>query len=153
MNPGVLIRCVRLFGAIAISALLSSSALGQAAARPDRGTMPNRSYSVSDIENVSLKNGNANISIDLASLPPIAGGKLSWTVKAEYNSKTWDVTRRQQNDDPLDWHPYVVDTPQVSDRGGWTIGGIYRMYFRNSNEDFWRLSYNGNSGLPQWEQD
>jgi YD repeat-containing protein len=153
MNPLILSRSVRLIAAIAIVAFVCVSALGQAAARPDRGAMPNRSYSVSDIENVSLKNGNVNVSIDLAGLPPIAGGKLSWMVKAEYNGKTWDVTRRQQNDDPLDWHPYVVDTPQVSDRGGWTIGGIYRMYFRNSNEDFWRLSYNGNSGLPQWEQD
>ncbi|MGZ5530180.1 MAG: hypothetical protein ACXWJB_16000, partial [Limisphaerales bacterium] len=114
--------------------------------------MPNRTYSVSDIESVSLKNGNVNVSIDLAGLPPIAGGKLSWLIKAEYNGKLWDVTRSQQNYDPLNWQPYIIDTPQLSDLSGWRIGGIYQIYFRNSNEDFERLQYNDNSGLPYWEQ-
>jgi len=47
------------------------------AARPDRGTRPNGSYPISDIENISLQNGNVNLTILLASMPPIAGGKLS----------------------------------------------------------------------------
>jgi hypothetical protein len=54
--------------AFVLSLLLSGSALAQsekAAARPDRGTMPNGSYSVSDIENISLQNGNVNLSIPL----------------------------------------------------------------------------------------
>src|ERR1044072_6595741 len=66
------------------------------AARPDRGTRPNGSYSVSDVENISLQNGNLNLNIPLASLPPIAGGKLSWSLNAHYNSKVWDVSRTQQ---------------------------------------------------------
>ncbi len=69
---------------------LSTLAVAQQAdpaARPDRGTRPVGSYSVSDIENINLVNGNVNLSIPLASLPPIAGGKLSWTVNARYNSK------------------------------------------------------------------
>ena len=65
----------------------------QEAARPARGMMPNGSFSVSDIENINLLNGNVNLNIPLASLPPIAGGKLSWTVSAQYNSKIWNVTR------------------------------------------------------------
>src|SRR4051812_40592548 len=66
------------------------------AARPDRGTMPNGSYAVSDIENISLQNGNVNLNIPLAGLPPIAGGKLSWGVYAQYNSKIWDVVRTEK---------------------------------------------------------
>jgi hypothetical protein len=69
--------------------LLVSAGLvaAQEASRPDRGVMPNGSYSISDIENINVLNGNVNIRIPLASLPPIAGGKLSWTITAQYNSK------------------------------------------------------------------
>jgi RHS repeat-associated protein len=129
----------------------SSIALGQEAARPDRGTMPNRTYSVTDVENISLQNGNVNLSIPLASLPPIAGGKLSWTVSAHYNSKLWNVTREQANAEQLTWAPYNFNTPQISDSSGWRIGGAYRFQFRNANEDFYRLWYPGNSGLPYQE--
>lgn len=137
--------------AFAFIVCCSRAAFGQAAARPDRGTMPNRTYSVSDIENISLQNGNVNLSIPDAALPPIAGGKLSWVVKARYNSKLWNVTRTQQDDpNDLEWNPYVVDTPQLSDLGGW-FGGGYQIYFRNSEEDFDRLWYPGNSGLSYQE--
>src|SRR6478609_3271435 len=67
----------------------------QTAARPDRGAMPGASYSVSDLESVSLTNGNLHLSIPLASLPPIAGGKLSFTLSAVYDSKQWNVTREE----------------------------------------------------------
>src|ERR1700752_5436445 len=91
----------RVFLTLAIVCLHAAIGLGQTtAARPDRGTMPNSSYAVSDIESISLQNGNVNLNIPLASLPPIAGGKLSWTISANYNSKLWNVTRYQQNDDP-----------------------------------------------------
>jgi RHS repeat-associated protein len=142
-------RCALL--ATCLTLFVCSAALGQEAARPARGTMPNRTYSVTDIENVSLQNGNVNLSIPLASLPPIAGGKLSWTVSANYNSKLWNVTREQQNLDPLQWAPYTINTPQLSDLGGWRIGGAYYFQFRNSNEDFYRMQYPGNSGLPYQE--
>ena len=67
-------------GALILMVGFSSLALGQqTAARPDRGTMPGATYQTSDIENISLSNGNVNLSIPLASLPPMAGGKLSWT--------------------------------------------------------------------------
>src|ERR1051325_3126392 len=82
------------------------------AARPDRGTRPNGSYTVSDVENISLQNGNLNLNIPLASLPPIAGGKLSWSLNAYYNSKVWDVSRTQQlgqTQDPQQPAYYVVD--------------------------------------------
>jgi RHS repeat-associated protein len=123
----------------------------QEASRPDRGVMPNGSYSISDIENINVLNGNVNIRLPLASLPPIAGGKLSWTITAQYNSKVWDVTRYQQNDDPMSWQPYTVNTPGAG--GGWTIGRTYTIFFRNANEDFERLFYPANSGVPQWDRD
>jgi RHS repeat-associated protein len=112
--------------------------LGQeTAARPDRGVMPNGSYAVSEIENISLNNGNVNLRIPLASLPPIAGGKLSWTINAHYNSKIWDVTRVEMLGERYDLSlvPYVVDTLQLSDRGGWRISGQYEIEIRDARMD------------------
>jgi len=84
----------RLLFATLLLLLSVAIAVGQdAAARPDRGVMPGGSYSVSDIENISLQNGNLNLEIPLAALPPIAGGKLSWVIKAHYNSKLWNITQ------------------------------------------------------------
>ena len=142
-------RCGRFILAAAVLLMLCSLTSAQQASRPNRGVMPNGSYSVSDIENINVLNGNVNIRIPLASLPPIAGGKLSWTVSAQYNSKIWNVTRSQQNDDPMTWQPYNIDTPGTD--SGWTIGSTYVMFFRNANDDFQRLWYPGNSGIPQWD--
>lgn len=83
---------------LAVCLCLHVSALAQTennAARPERGVNPLGSYAVSDIESISLTNGNLNLSIPLASLPPIAGGKLSWGVRAIYNSKMWDLIREE----------------------------------------------------------
>jgi RHS repeat-associated protein len=119
------------------SLLPATVASGQvASARPDRGTMPNASYNVSDIENISLENGNVNLSIPLASLPPIAGGKLSWTIRAQYNSKVWDITRTQLDADDDEWSPYVVNNPQLSDRGNWRISTPYSIEIRPASWDF-----------------
>jgi hypothetical protein len=85
-----------------IVGLVAFDCQGQPAARPNRGTMPTGSYTVSDIENISLTNGNVNLSIPLAALPPIAGGKLGLVVRAEYNSKQWDTVRNEVQPDPLE---------------------------------------------------
>ena len=139
----------RAFLLLASTFASSFHSLAQEAARPDRGIMPNGSYSVSDIENINLLNGNVNIRIPLASLPPIAGGKLSWTITAQYNSKLWNITREQQNDDPMTWQPYLVDGPGVD--GGWRIGSTYQFIFRNIDDDVDRAWYPGNSGVPAWD--
>src|SRR5215217_6125222 len=137
---------------LALVLFCGSIAVCQQAERPERGMMPNRSYSLSDIENINLQNGNVNLSIPLASLPPIAGSKLSWTISAHYNSKQWNVIRQQADDaSDLQWSPYVEDFPALD--GGWTIGGKYTMGLRNSDDDFKRLPYPGNSGLNQSELD
>jgi RHS repeat-associated protein len=133
-------RCTTVGLALVVSACLAviTKAQTQTAARPDRGLMPAGSYSVSDIENISLTSGNLNLSIPLASLPPMAGGKLSLTLRATYNSKLWNVARTEnQLGTFAGCGSWVTDTPQVSDRGGWTIGGGgYALFFRNAHEDF-----------------
>ncbi|HET7113138.1 MAG TPA: hypothetical protein VFI57_05815, partial [Pyrinomonadaceae bacterium] len=137
--------------ALALMVAFSFGVHAQEASRPDRGLVPNGSFSVSDIENINLLNGNVNLNIPLASLPPIAGGKLSWTVSAQYNSKIWNITRAQNNEDPLTWAPYSVDYPGAE--SGWSIGRGYTIFFRNANDDFERIWYPGNSGVPTWDLD
>ena len=115
-------------------------AIAQNAARPDRGIAPGHTYAVSDIENISLTNGNLNLSIPLASLPPVSGGKLSWAINAVYNSKGWDVKRKEKNiivpgDQPT---RFMEEIPQVADIGytsGWVVGGIYTLVGRESRDD------------------
>jgi RHS repeat-associated protein len=129
----------KLFAIFAVIILATGVTYGQTtAARPDRGTRPNGSYSISDIENISMQNGNVSLNIPLASLPPIAGGKLSWTLNAQYSSKIWDVVRTEEVGEAFDLsqHFYVVDTVQQSDRGGWRISGQYVMEIRDAHEDF-----------------
>lgn len=124
----------------------------QTAARPDRGITPGSAYSVSDIESISLSNGNLNLSIPLASLPPMAGGKLGLTLRATYNSKLWDVVSgearyRNYTNNPI----YVAAAPRLGDRGGWHIGASYAVIFRNAQEDFGYLQTN-QSEDPDWQQ-
>jgi hypothetical protein len=141
----------RIFAILLVLGSALSNAIAQEAARPERGANLNRNYLTSDIESVNLQNGNVNLSIPLAALPPIAGGKLSWTVSAHYNSKIWDVSRVQ--DEPLGsvFLPYVIDVPAAS--GGWTIGGQFSIVFRNARDDFDRIQYDTSSGLSQGEID
>ncbi len=128
--------CAAMFTVVLLFVCAQTAASQDAAARPDRGVMPNGTYSVSDIENISMSNGNVNLQIPLAALPPVAGGKLSWSINAHYNSKLWDLTRVQLDADDEQWQPYVVDTPQLSDRGGWRISGQYIMEIRPASWDF-----------------
>jgi hypothetical protein len=62
-------------------------------ARPDRGFGGQGGYQTSDIDSISLQNGGLNLQIPLASLPPVAGVKLSYTLYAHYNSKLWNAHR------------------------------------------------------------
>ena len=112
----------RAFSTVAVLCAVYCGAIAQEAARPDRGAALNRNYAISDIENINLQNGNVQLSIPLAALPPIAGGKLSWTVSANYDSKLWDVLRYQEEGPDLQWSPYVVDLPGTG--GGWRIGSV-----------------------------
>jgi RHS repeat-associated protein len=122
---------------IASAILLPQGVSAQTAARPDRGLVPGASYSVSDTEAISLTNGNLNLSIPLASLPPIAGGKLNFSLSAIYNSKLWNITRVQHQLPPIsNCGSWVTDTPQIGDAGGWRIGGGYQIAIRDARDDF-----------------
>ncbi len=101
----------------------------QSISRPDRGTSHIAPFDSSGIENVNLENGNVSISIPLASLPKMAGGKLGFTIFAQYNSKLWDTRLEERvrcvpGDGCV---PYVVSVPYVSTYGGWRIGGGYSI--------------------------
>jgi RHS repeat-associated protein len=137
--------------AVVLALMVCGSALAQSpqtGARPDRGANPGGAYAVSDIESVNLQNGNVSLAIPLASLPPIAGGKLSWTISAHYNSKLWDVARKEESvfGVVMGYRTYVVDKPQQSDRGGWSVGGGYRVIFRDAKDDF-------DYAVPPYSQD
>jgi hypothetical protein len=135
VTDSALVISVRLALTCCLLAVLLTPAQAQSAARPDRGVRPVGSYSVSDIENISLTNGNVNLSIPLASLPPVAGGSLNWTIRAEYSSKLWD--RIGQEWGPVPPAPgYTEHTLQLGDTGGWRTGGIYRIDVYSQEQDF-----------------
>ena len=87
--------CLRLGLVLTLITAIGVTAAAQSAARPDKGIQPIGTYSVSDIENVNLTNGNVNLDIQLAALPPMAGGKLSWNLNAIYNSKLWNQVTQE----------------------------------------------------------
>ena len=127
----------RIWVLILVLVALNSTVVGQTtAARPDRGINAAGAYSVSDIENVNLQNGNVNLAIPLASLPPIAGGKLSLTVSATYNSKLWNMVRKEHEGTGVPYRTYVVDTPALSEVGGWQIVAGYELFFREARRGF-----------------
>jgi hypothetical protein len=130
----ILARC-----SLAVALLLSinlSAAAQSAAARPERGIAPANSYAVSDIENVNLTNGNLGLSIPLAALPPMKGGKLSWVLRAIYNSKSWDIVRSEIQPNPESSYKYTVSELQLSGVSSWIIGGRYEISFQDSDDDY-----------------
>ena len=142
--------------AVILSVSLGITALAQSsetAARPDRGLTPATSYAVSDIENINLTNGNMHLSIPLAALPPIAGGKLKVGLSAIYNSKLWDVVHSEQGVTGEFGCPSinVLDAPQLGG-GGWGIGGgRYRLTFRNATQDVNYLRPPQDCDAQEWQ--
>ena len=148
-----LAKALKLVGLITltIAATCSSPVQGQSGSRPDRGTVTNVPYDTSSVENINLQNGNVGLEIPLASLPAMAGGKLSFTLKAYYNSKLWDTYTEQRVVHPpedngsgeLHAAGYDVEIPKPSNQGGWRVGLIYNiqcvgvsdLYVRNNNLD------------------
>jgi hypothetical protein len=107
------------------------------AARPDRGVKPIGSYALSEIENISLANGNLGLSIPLASLPPIAGGRLSWTVAAHYNSKNWDQASQEFSPDTNHGQFWNEQFISGSSTGGWSpVAGQYGIFQTVATDDF-----------------
>lgn len=133
---GSLIARVSLGLVLIAGGVTAAMGQGETAAQPNRGSMPNGVYQVSDLENINLRNGNVNLSIPLAGLPPIAGGKLSWGLSAQYNSKIWNMARSENEVDGVTWHPFDVDMPQQSELGGWRVTGQYMIEVRNAHSDY-----------------
>ena len=140
---------------IALVSSLSATAAAQSAARPDKGMRPTGSYAVSDIEKVSMTNGNVNVSIPLASLPPIAGGKLSWTIAANYNSKMWDMNRVEEQDtSTIPFTRWITNHIQASSNSSWIIGAGYRIDVTESHDDVdWRDPLCGDHTEPPYPCD
>lgn len=117
----------------------------QTVSRPERGSSRATTYDVGDVDRVDLRNGNLSISIPLASLPPISGGKLGYTIYAHYNSKLWDSYLREQfvpgaPDYEISGPPmfYTADVPKPSSAGGWRIGARYQIVSESASDDFVR---------------
>lgn len=115
-----------------VSAYLTSLCFGQSVSRPDRGRNALVSFDSSGIEDINLQNGNLGLKIPLASLPPMPGGKLGFTVHAFYNSKLWDATVEERMIPAPPAHGgtatfYGVSVPTPSNLGGWRLGGAYSL--------------------------
>jgi RHS repeat-associated protein len=104
-----------------------SAQSSQTSARPDRGTASNGTYSMSDIERINVINGNLGLNISLASLPPLAGGKLNAAFTASYNSKTWDVKREEIETEAFPSQRYEKKIIQASGQSGWSINAGYTL--------------------------
>ena len=125
---------------LSISLLLVANIVGvqaQTSSRPDRGFGGQGGFQTTGIDAISLQNGSLNVNVPLASLPPMAGGKLGYTLQATYNSKLWDVKRSEvHRAGPVCGDKYVTQEVLLGDGGGWRIGGRHEIFFRRASDDF-----------------
>ena len=144
-----IIRSIQYIGAVIFGLAVAVNVFCQSASIPDRGVVPTAPYDSSGVENINLQNGNLNLAIPLASLPPIAGGKLSFTLKAYYNSKLYDTYTEErriippENNEGLEASRYYVEIPKLSDVGGWRLGGQYELMSQSVSDLF----------VPDWHLD
>lgn len=111
---------------------------GQQDRNPDRGFRAHNSYSISDIENVNMINGNMMLTIPLASLPAGRGTTPGYTVSLHYNSKNWNAIREFRNDgidDGTSTANYIRELIGLSEQGGWHLDyGQYSLGLVNRLE-------------------
>src|SRR5882757_2286286 len=91
---------------------------------PNKGFQAGNSYSISDVENVNLQNGDLLLNIPLASLTPGRGTSPGYTVALHYNSKLWDSHLEQKsngNPDQSGNTRYTKELLEFADGGGWTM--------------------------------
>ena len=90
---------------------------------PDRGFSPEKSYSVSDLETISLQSGNLMFNLPLGALPP-GRGSAGGGINLSYNSKLWNSF-----DQTIDnGHNYYDSSRLItSDEGGWRYGYQYSL--------------------------
>ena len=123
--------CMALFTAFSVFAQTQTG-------RPDRGTGGKATQAASEIDSINLQNGNVSLKIPLESLPPFAGGKLSYTLNAYYNSSLWNAYRGEGKADRLEGcdASYTVETVGPGESGGWRIGGQYEIVFRDARGEY-----------------
>lgn len=99
----------------------------------DRGIRNGTPYSISDIENINLANGNLNINIPLATLPAGRGG-LASGISLVYNSKLYENGIEELTDE-LQGGTSFQNTAANSDDGGWQIVSSIGYTLKEENID------------------
>lgn len=98
---------------------------------PARGFKAGNSYSISEIENVNLSNGNLMLNIPLATLPGGRGTSPGYTVTLRYNSKIWNSRQERGFDNIPDENGsgyYYRELLERSYQGGWYLdAGEYHL--------------------------
>ena len=127
--------------------LFHSNMPAQSVARPERGASKVETSDQTEVDRIDLRNGNLSIAIPLASLPPISGGRLGYTLYAHYNSKLWNSYLREEffpgSPDYEETGPptfYTAEVPTLSATGGWRIGERYSLVSESASEDYVRSS-------------
>lgn len=126
----------RIAKSVVILFIASVTSFSQQDRDPDRGFRANNSYSISEIENVNMTNGNLMLTIPLASLP--AGRGPGYTVALHYNSKIWNVQREFRTDgigEGFEDNRYTRELIVQSAQGGWQFdGGFHQLRLVNRTE-------------------
>jgi RHS repeat-associated protein len=134
-------RCLyTLVASLIVMGFADSGSSQDQSARAAKGTGGMATQISGNVDNINLQNGNVSLQIPLASLPALAGGKLSYTLSAYYNSKLWMVTRKEEKghhsyQQGCD-ESYTTETVTEDPHGGWKIGGMYGIEFRPASEAF-----------------
>jgi RHS repeat-associated protein len=120
----------RLIAIAAVLLLLAQNIFGATDQAPDRGYASGKSYSITNIETISVQTGNLMFNIPVGSLPAGRGG-LSGGITLFYNSKLWDLEHLEV----ADHYGIDVDATAVlqSPEGGWHYG--YKYYFTQEKSE------------------
>lgn len=98
---------------------------------PTRGLKAGNAYSISEIENVNLSNGNLMLNIPVAELPGGRGTSPGYTVTLRYNSKLWNAHQERGFDNIPDDNGngyYFKELLESSQDGGWHLdAGEYQL--------------------------
>jgi RHS repeat-associated protein len=114
--------------------LSTGKVLGQEDRSPKRGFQSPGSYALTDLESISLTNGNMIVRLPLASLPAGRGGSPGHALYLIYNSKLWDSKKSLgengsiivgEEQKPLTTYTYEELMPRG--QGGWSYGYYYQL--------------------------
>ncbi len=130
---GMNYRTIRLWIALGIGARLFGQSPSIPQTMPDRGIVPTGTYSIGDLENVNVANGNLTYKIPITSLPPGPGG-WSTDLSLYYNSALWDLgyqeslslNAQSQSLSNATTYPHQMLINSTSG-GGWRYGFEYTL--------------------------